>query len=70
MWGLTSSKNLAIDLGNNNTLLTDQSSILLSQHELTKVLERPSKQIEECIHQSLEICLLNFHLLFINPEYL
>lgn len=56
MWGLTSSKNLAIDLGNNNTLLTDQSSILLSQHELTKVLERPFKQIEECIHQSLEIC--------------
>ena len=28
----------------------------ISQQELTKVMERPFKQIEECIHQSLEVC--------------
>lgn len=43
MWGLTSSKNLAIDLGNNNTLLTDQSSILLSQPSFMVVNEENNK---------------------------
>jgi rod shape-determining protein MreB len=28
----------------------------ISQHELSSVLERPVKQIEECIHHSLEMC--------------
>mgnify|MGYP006323314759 CR=1 FL=1 len=31
MFNFSSTKNLAIDLGNNNTLLSDQSTILLSQ---------------------------------------
>ncbi|MCW5910389.1 MAG: rod shape-determining protein [Cyclobacteriaceae bacterium] len=31
-------------------------SKVISQVELSRVLERPFKQIEECIHQSLEIC--------------
>lgn len=43
MWGLTSLKNLAIDLGNNNTLLTDQSSILLSQPSFMVVNEENNK---------------------------
>ncbi len=43
MWGLTSSKNLAIDLGNNNTLITDQSSILLSQPSFMVVNEESNK---------------------------
>lgn len=43
MWGLTSSKNLAIDLGNNNTLMTDQSAILLSQPSLMVVNEENNK---------------------------
>ncbi len=37
------SKNLAIDLGNNNTLLTDQSSLLLSQPSFMVVDERNNK---------------------------
>jgi rod shape-determining protein MreB and related proteins len=43
MWGLTSSKNLAIDLGNNNTLLTDQSTILLSQPSFMVINEENNK---------------------------
>jgi len=43
MWGLTSAKNLAIDLGNNNTLITDQSSILLSQPSFMVVNEENNK---------------------------
>ncbi len=43
MWGLTSSKNLAIDLGNNNTLITDHSSILLSQPSFLVVNEENNK---------------------------
>jgi len=31
-------------------------SRMISQQELTKVLERPFEQIEQCIHQSLEVC--------------
>jgi rod shape-determining protein MreB len=45
MWGRSSSKNLAIDLGNNNTLLTDQSSILLSQPSFMVVNEE-NNQVE------------------------
>jgi rod shape-determining protein MreB and related proteins len=43
MWGISSSKNLAIDLGNNNTLLTDQSAILLSQPSFMVVNEENNK---------------------------
>jgi rod shape-determining protein MreB len=43
MWGLPSAKNLAIDLGNNNTLLTDQSSILLSQPSFMVINEDNNK---------------------------
>lgn len=43
MWGITSSKNLAIDLGNNNTLITNQSSILLSQPSFMVVNEDNNK---------------------------
>jgi rod shape-determining protein MreB len=42
MWGLPS-KNLAIDLGNNNTLLIDQSSILLSQPSFMVINEDNNK---------------------------
>jgi rod shape-determining protein MreB and related proteins len=43
MWGLTSSKNLTIDLGNNNILITDQSSILLSHPSFLVVNEENNK---------------------------
>jgi rod shape-determining protein MreB and related proteins len=43
MFHLSSSKNLAIDLGNNNTLLTDQSSLLLSQPSFMVVNELNNK---------------------------
>lgn len=45
MWGISSSRNLAIDLGNNNTLLTDQSSILLSQPSFL-VVNETNNQVE------------------------
>ncbi len=45
MWGSSSSKNLAIDLGNNNTLLTNQSSILLSQPSFL-VINKDSNKVE------------------------
>ncbi len=32
------------------------ASRTINQSELTRVLEKPFRQIEECIHQSLEIC--------------
>lgn len=32
------------------------ASKMISQPELTRVLEKPFRQIEECIHQSLELC--------------
>jgi rod shape-determining protein MreB len=32
------------------------ASRLISQHELVHVLERPFKQIEDAIHQSLQVC--------------
>ncbi len=43
MWGPASTKNLAIDLGNNNTLLTNQSSILLSQPSFMVINEENNK---------------------------
>jgi rod shape-determining protein MreB len=43
MWGISSTRNLAIDLGNNNTLLTDQSAILLSQPSYMVVNEENKK---------------------------
>lgn len=43
MFHLSSAKNLAIDLGNNNTLLTDQSSLLLSQPSFMVVNELNNK---------------------------
>src|SRR6187551_3414989 len=43
MLGIGALKNLAIDLGNNNTLITDQSSILLSQPSFMVVNEENSK---------------------------
>lgn len=43
MFSFSSSNNLAIDLGNNNTLLTDQSSILLSQPSLLVINELNNK---------------------------
>lgn len=43
MFHLSSTKNLAIDLGNNNTLLTDQSSILLSQPSFMVINELNNK---------------------------
>ncbi len=43
MWGMSLSKNLAIDFGNNNTLLTDQSSILLSQPSFMVINEVNNK---------------------------
>lgn len=45
MWGMSSTKDLAIDLGNNNTLLTNQSSILLSQPSFM-VLNEESNKVE------------------------
>jgi rod shape-determining protein MreB and related proteins len=44
MWGISSNRNLAIDLGNNNTVLTDQSSILLSQPSFL-VVDEESKRV-------------------------
>jgi rod shape-determining protein MreB and related proteins len=43
MFNLSSTKNLAIDLGNNNTLITDQSSLLLSQPSYMVVNELNNK---------------------------
>lgn len=43
MFRFTSTKNLAIDLGNNNTLLTDQSTLLFSQPSCMVVNELNNK---------------------------
>jgi rod shape-determining protein MreB len=43
MFSLSSKKSLAIDLGNNNTLLTDQSTLLLSQPSFMVVNELNNK---------------------------
>jgi rod shape-determining protein MreB len=43
MFPFNSSQNLAIDLGNNNTLITDQSSLLLSQPSCMVVNEANNK---------------------------
>lgn len=43
MFGSAPSRSMAIDLGNNNTLLTDQSSILLSQPSLLVINEENNK---------------------------
>lgn len=54
MWGFSSSSNLAIDLGNNNTLLTDQSTILLSQPSFLVVNEE-SRRVEAVGDQAYEM---------------
>jgi len=43
MWGRKSIKNLAIDLGNNNTLIADQSAILLAQPSFMVVNEESNR---------------------------
>jgi actin-like ATPase involved in cell morphogenesis len=61
MFHLSSKKNLAIDLGNNNTLLTDQSSLLLSQpsfmvvNELNNKVEAVGDQAYDCLKRHILI---------------
>ncbi len=54
MFGISSSKNLAIDLGNNNTLLTDQSSMLLRQPSFM-VINEINNRVEAVGDQAYEM---------------
>lgn len=55
MWGLSSSRNLAIDLGNNNTLITDQSSSVLLSQPSFLVMNEENNKVEAVGDQAYEM---------------